>query len=546
MNLTLDGRALELEGGARYLDAVAALYPQSPRRALGVRVEGLTLPLTDPVRAGKEAASLTVYTEEGRRIYERSLRFILLMAIEELYPAAKVRIENSTQMGIYMTVDGARMNADAAEKIEEKMREIVRADLPYEKTTVTREEAIAHFRARGEADKTRLLLYRPFESFCLYKCGNLLEYFYGEMAPSTGYSPVFAVKFHMPGLELKLPDPEHPDRPSAAVMSRMMAKTFAESANWAQILGCANAADLNEMVLTGDIREFIRVDEALHEKSVSGMADAFVKSGARLILIAGPSSSGKTTFAHRLMIQLKVRGLKPVKISLDDYYLDRDQIPLEPDGDRDFERVEALDLPLFNRQIVALLQGETVPLPEFDFKAGRRKDEARPLRLEPGEPVVIEGIHALNGRLTEEVARDQKFQIYISALTTLNLDDHNRIRTTDVRLLRRIVRDHQFRGTDPEGTMSMWNRVREGERRYILPFQDEADAMFNSTLVYELAILKKYAYPMLMKISPQSPYYTRAHRLLKFLNYIQPADVEDEIPPNSILREFIGGCCFYR
>lgn len=542
----LDGKNLDLPQGASYLDAVKALYPDDAKRVLGVMVEGRTLSLTDPALPGLPAFSLTLDTEEGRRIYERSLRFVMLLALKNLYPQAQVRIENSTRLGIYLTLQGHTATARDALLVEEEMKKLVAADLPYKKILISREKAMALFEEKGQMDKVRLLSYRPYEHFQLYQAGDMLEYFYGEMAPSTGYTPVFAVRFHLPGLELQLPDPENPSRPAPFQSSPKLMRTFAQTTEWAHILGCDNLSDLNEMILKRRLREFIRVNEALHEKSISDAAEAFVRSGAQLILIAGPSSSGKTTFSHRLSIQLKVRGLRPMKLSLDDYYLDRDSLPLEEDGKPDLEKIEALDTPLFNRHLVALLQGEEIQAPLFDFTTGKRSDRTHALRLEKGQPVIVEGIHALNPLLTRDVARDVKFLIYISALTTINLDDHNRVRTTDVRLLRRIVRDHQFRGTSPLETMDMWDSVRRGERNYIFPHQEQADLMFNSTLMYELAVLKKYAYPLLLPIPPESPHYTRAHRLLKFLNYVQCADVEDEIPINSILREFIGGCCFYR
>ena len=288
------------------------------------------------------------------------------------------------------------------------------------------------------------------------------------------------------------------------------------------------------------------MNEALQERRIQQIADQFVASGALLLLIAGPSSSGKTTFSHRMSIALRVHGLRPVKVSLDDYYLDRDAIPREPDGSLDLERIETLDLDLLCDHLPWLVRGETVNVPEFDFRSGKRKAVTHPFSVEPGQPIIIEGIHALNDRLTATIPPELKFKVYISALTMLNLDDHNRIRTTDARLLRRIVRDNLFRGTPPEDTMAMWASVRRGEEKYIFPFQEKADAMFNSALTYELAIMKKYAYPQLLAVTEESPYYTMARRLVKFLNYIQTADVEDEIPVNSILREFIGGCCFYK
>ena len=300
------------------------------------------------------------------------------------------------------------------------------------------------------------------------------------------------------------------------------------------------------MVSGHGLREFIRVNEALQERKIEEIADRFIGSGARLLLIAGPSSSGKTTFAHRLSIALRAQGLRPVKLSLDDYYRNRDELPVEADGRIDLERIETLDTALISDHLNRLLAGETVQMPEYDFNTGMRLDRTHDFSVEKGQPIIIEGIHGLNERLTEGIPREMKFKVYISALTMLNLDDHNRIRTTDARLLRRIVRDRQFRGTPPEETMAMWTSVRHGEEKYIFPYQEDADAMFNSSLSYELPIMKKYAYPALLEVVPSSPYYTLARRLVKFLNYIQTADVEDEIPVNSILREFIGGCCFYR
>lgn len=542
MKLTLNGATVNYNDGDTYLDLARELG----REALGVRVGGRTLPLGAKIRPEERAELITYDWEEGARIYERSLRFVLLWAVKQLFTDAHVRIENSTSAGIFASVRGARLDEARARQIKERMRDIIRQDLPFTLVDISREEAIAHFLANGNEDKARLLKYRPFEHFHLYRLGDMEEYFYGVMAPSTGFVRVFDLRFYLPGLELALPDPAGPDRPTPFCDQPKLMATFAQSARWARILGCENAADLNDMTVKRGLREFIRVNEALHEKSISDIAQRFIESGASLILVAGPSSSGKTTFAHRLSIALRVHGLKPMRLSMDDYYLDRDTLPRDENGELDLERVDTLDIDLFNRHLVSLLQNEPVDAPTFDFVSGRRGEKTTPLLLSPGQPVLVEGIHALNPVLTSQVPRERKFLIYTSALTTLNLDDHNRIRTTDVRLLRRIVRDHLFRGTPPEQTLGMWESVRRGETNYIFPYQEQADVMFNSTLVYELPILKKYAYPMLAAIGEDSPYYTRARRLVKFLNYFVAANVEDEIPNNSILREFIGGCCFYR
>ena len=546
MTVTIDNHPLEAAEGARYRELIARLYPEDKKRVLGVSLRGKVLSLNERAEDGACVGTLTYAQEEGARIYERSLRFVLLLAIRELLPGVRVRMENTTQTGLYARLVDVNLTAAMVRQIEERMRQLVAADMPFEKLVITREEAIRYFEREGQTDKVRLLKYRAFEHFQLYKCGDMLEYFYGEMAPSTGYTPVFKLEFYMPGLALSLPDPEDPSRPAKFRDQPKLMRCFDESARWAEILGCENAADLNEMIENHHIREFIRINEALQERSINLIADEFIKSGARLILIAGPSSSGKTTFTHRLRIVLRARGLRPHKLSLDDYYIARDALPVDENGEIDLEHIDALDLPLFNEHLVRLMQGEMMEAPVYDFTTGKRLPERHPVQVELGQPILVEGIHALNDLLTSEVPHGSKFLIYVSALTTLNLDDHNRIRTTDVRLLRRMVRDHNFRNTTPEETLAMWPSVRRGEANYIFPHQEKADIMFNTSLVYELPILKKYAYPMLCDIPPDSPHFTRARSLVKFLNYIQTADVEDEIPLNSILREFIGGSCFYR
>ena len=546
MTVIIDNRPLEAAEGVRYRELIPLMYPEDAKRVMGVRLRGKTLPLNARAEGGASVDTLTYAQEEGARIYERSVRFVLLLAIRELFPGVRVRMENTTQTGLYARLVGVNLTAAMVRQIEERMRQLVASDMPFEKKVITRDEAIRYFEREGQTDKVQLLKYRAFEHFQLYKCGEMLEYFYGEMAPSTGYTPVFKLDFYMPGLALSLPDPQDPSRPAKFRDQPKLMRCFDESARWAEILGCENAADLNEMIVHRRIREFIRINEALQERSINLIADEFIKSGARLILIAGPSSSGKTTFTHRLRIVLQARGYRPHKLSLDDYYIDRENLPVDENGEVDLERIDTLDLPLFNDHLVQLMQGETVEAPIFDFTTGKRLPERHAIQVERGQPILVEGIHALNDLLTSEVPHGSKFLIYVSALTTLNLDDHNRIRTTDARLLRRMVRDHNFRNTSPEETLAMWPSVRRGEANFIFPHQEKADIMFNTSLVYELPILKKYAYPMLCDIPQDSPHFTRARSLVKFLNYIQTADVEDEIPQNSILREFIGGSCFYK
>ena len=547
MNVYLKLNGVEMRcGGEEKWGELLDRLPDGGAGALGVSVGGRTESLNDQVEEYAFARTLTYADEEGRRIYERSLQFVFLTACNRLYPGERVRIRHSFAQGLYIDLPGVTVTGEVALALRREMRAIVEADLPIRKFRVSREDAKGYFRRTGQTDRMRILGYRKFEHFTMYRIDGLDDYFYGEMTPRAGMVGVFDLRAYAEGLLLQLPDLKDPSRPAPFADLPMLLHTYTEAAEWHAILNCENAADLNDMVVNRKLREFIRVNEALQERRIEQIADQFIASGARVLLIAGPSSSGKTTFSHRLSIALRVHGLRPVKVSLDDYYLDRDKIPPEPDGTIDLERIETLDIDLLGDHLARLLKGETVNVPEFDFKSGKRTERTHAFAVEPGQPIIIEGIHGLNDRMTASVPARMKFKVYISPLTMLNLDDHNRIRTTDARLLRRIVRDNLFRGTPPEDTMAMWASVRRGEENYIFPFQEKADAMFNSALTYELCIMKKYVYPQLLAITPDSPHYTMARRLVKFLNYIQTADVEDEIPVNSILREFIGGCCFYK
>ena len=546
MYLKLNGIEIKCEGSERWGDLLDRL-PDGGAGALGITVQGRTDSLNDKVQEYAFARVLTYADEEGRRIYERTLQFIFLTAANRLHPGKRVRIRHSFVQGLYIDLPDVAVTEAIVDRLKAEMRAIVEADMPIRRIRVSTEDAQGYFARTGQTDRLRILGYRKFSHFTLYRIDDGLDdYFYGEMAPDTGRIDVFDLRTCADGMLLQMPDVKDPRRPAPFVNLPNLLHTYSEAAEWHAILNCENVADLNDMIVNRRLREFIRVNEALQERRIEQIADQFIASGAQLLLIAGPSSSGKTTFAHRLSIALRVHGLRPVKVSLDDYYLDRDSIPKEPDGSIDLERIETLDIALLCDHLERLLRGETVQVPEFDFKSGTRTENTHAFRVEPGQPIIIEGIHGLNDRLTATIPAHLNFKVYISPLTMLNLDDHNRIRTTDARLLRRIVRDYQFRGTPPEQTLDMWASVRRGEENYIFPFQEKADAMFNSSLTYELPIMKKYAYPALQAVKPDSPHYTLARRLVKFLNYIQTADVEDEIPVNSILREFIGGCCFYR
>ena len=409
------------------------------------------------------------------------------------------------------------------------------------------DDAIDFFASDGQTDKVNLLEWRRFTYFDVYGVGDYKDYFYGEMLPSTGFVSVFDLRLEDGGVLLLRPDPQNPAVPAPSRPMPKLAAVFRESDEWGRLMHCGVVAELNDMVRTGDIRQLIRVNEALHEKRYAQIADEIIARGARAVLIAGPSSSGKTTSANRLCTQLRVHGKSPVLMSLDDYYIDRDKIQPDENGQIDLEHINTIDTALFAEDLSRLLAGETVEMPRFDFKTGKRVMDGHTLRLDADTPLIIEGLHGLNPALLP-ASFDQSliYRLYVSALTTLNLDDHNRISTAEIRLLRRMVRDHETRGATIEHTLSMWDSVRRGEERWIFPYQEQADAMFNSALVYEPAVLKKHIFPLLQAVRPDSPYFDEVRGIVKFLNYILEANVEDEIPPTSVLREFIGGNTFYR
>ena len=526
---------------------LARLLPESHDKPLGAFCEGRVLELGSRLTQDTTLRPITFQDEEGRRIYERSLRFILLLAVHRCYPDVRVRIEHSIGFGMYLQLVGRRVVQGDAKLIEDTMREIVAANLPFKRSRWSRQQAIDYFTRLGWTDKAALLSYRPYDYFNIYECGGLAEYFYGAMLPGTGDVPVFSLRYYPPGLILQMPAPNDPAVPAPYVSRPKHMSTFFESNYWCQILGCSNAADLNDLIASGQLREFIRVNEALHDKSLAEIAEDILRMDARAIFLAGPSSSGKTTTANRLKIHLRVLGMHPVLISMDNFYLNRPDVPLDEHGKPDLESLYALDIELFRHCIRDLLDGKTAQLPEYDFATGMRKEKSIPLRISHDQMLIIEGIHGLNPELHKGFEPGEICKFYLSELTCLNLDDHNRIRTTDARLLRRIVRDYQFRGTTPEKTLAMWDSVRRGEEKWIFPYQEQADIVFNTALHYELPVLRRYAYDMLQRITPDEPDYFRANRLIKILNYFLPApdDAMQEIPPLSILREFIGGNTFY-
>jgi uridine kinase len=490
---------------------------------------------------------IDIASDNGIRVYLRSLSFVMVTATRDLFPDGEVTVEHSLSKGLYCELNlGREITAEDVAGLEKRMTELIAEDRPFERRSLPRAEAIALFEAAGQKEKVRLLSQLSRENVSIYYCGQHYDYFYGTMTPSTGYLKVFELKYYPPGFILRFPEKDATGRLPAFTDQPKLFKIFQEAEQWGQILRCPYVANLNEFVEAGQAAEIIRIAEALHEKKLAHIADYISENcgRVRVILVAGPSSSGKTTFAQRLNVQLRVNGLRPVPISLDDYFVDRAHTPRDEKGDYDFESIEAIDLDLFNEHLVRILKGEGVKIPTYDFMTGQREYRGRLIQIEPDQPLIIEGIHGLNERLTRAVPRDQKVKIYISALTQLSIDNHNRIPTTDTRLIRRIVRDSQFRSHDALKTLRVWPSVRRGEDRNIFPFQEEADIMFNSALIYELGVLRTCAEGLLGQIGPEHPEYSEAKRLLNFLGYFEPI-ADDDIPANSLIREFLGRSCFF-
>lgn len=502
--------------------------------------------LNDSLREDCQVEFVDLRTDDGQRIYQRSVVMVLIKAAMDVLKDARVTIEHSLSNGLYGEIHRDPPVGEAEIKaIEARMRELVAQDIPFTKKEVTKEEAIRYFESIGADDKVKLLRYRQSETATLYTFCDIKDYFYGYMVPSSGYLSKFRLRFYLPGFVLQIPAKHAPQLIPPYCEQPKLAAIYREAERWGEIEEVGYVGALNEKIDRGEAGDLIRLAEALHEKKIAHIADQIcdTRGAARVILIAGPSASGKTTFAQRLSIHLRVNGLRPVAISLDDYFLDREQTPKDEEGNYDFESIEAIDLDLFNEDLAKLIQGKPVNLPTFDFREGRRKYLGKILQISEEQPIILEGIHGLNDRLTQSIPSGNKFKIYVSCLTQLNLDSHNRIPTTDVRKIRRICRDYQFRNHGAEETLQMWPRVRRGEERNIFPFQENADAMFNSALPYELAVLKPIAEPLLQKIDRSSRQYVEAKRLLKFLSYFLPLS-DAEVPSTSIIREFIGGSAF--
>ncbi|WP_410506259.1 nucleoside kinase [Haloimpatiens sp. FM7315] len=502
--------------------------------------------LTCEINKDGEIDFLDTSFEIGMNAYIRTLQFVLIKAVYDIFKEAKITIEHSLGNGIFGEIHKKKpLTEEEIIRIKEEMKLIIDKDIPIKKIEIQKKDAISIFEQYGMKDKLRLLNHVDREELKVYKLQERYDYFYGPMAYSTGVLKFFDLMYYRPGFILRVPSVEKPNIIKPYIENKKLARIFYETEKWGEILNIGDVGALNDKAINGDIVNIVRVAEALHEKKIANIADKiFEKESVKIVLIAGPSSSGKTTFTNRLGIQLRVNGLMPIPISLDDYFVNRENTPKDEKGNYDFESIYALDLELFNKNLGDLLKGEEVSIPSFNFKSGEREWKGKRVKIPQNGIILVEGIHGLNEQLTKSIAKENKFKIYISALTQLNLDNHNRIATTDVRKIRRIVRDYLSRGYGAEETLKMWPSIKKGEKKNIFVFQEEADAMFNSTLVYELCILKKHAIPLLSKIDSNSPVYYEALRLMSFLRFFKDLD-ETLVLSNSILREFIGGSCFY-
>ncbi len=495
-----------------------------------------------------EVEFLTIADKDGNRTYARGMFFMMIKAIYTVFgkdKVTKVRIEHAIGNGYYGEIEGnVELNADTAKEVKKEMRRLVSEKVVFHKRSVLTAEASEMFRKHKMYDKEKLFRFRRVSKTNIYNLGGFEDYFYGYMPESTEILRYFDFFPYKEGFILLLPDMKQPNCMSGFVPREKLFATFQESNLWGKRMGIETVGDLNEVITNGEFNDIVLIQEALQEKKIAEIAEEIrKKDNVKFVMIAGPSSSGKTTFSHRLSIQLRAVGMCPHPIAVDDYFVDREKTPLDENGNYNFECLDAIDVEQFNADMTALLRGEEVELPTFNFKTGKREYRGNVKKLGKNDILVIEGIHGLNDLLSHSLPRKNKFKIYISALTQLNVDEHNRIPTTDGRLIRRIVRDARTRGSSAERTILMWPSVRKGEQDNIFPYQEYCDVMFNSALLYELAVLKQYAEPLLFSVPKESPAYTEAKRLLKFLDYFLGAG-SDDIPRNSILREFVGGSCF--
>ena len=545
MESSIDGVTGEYPDGITYEEIADAYQDRYENTIALVLEDGKIRELIKTVHKDCTLSFLTLKDSIGHKAYVRTAVMVLLRAAADVIPEANIKVEFAIGPGYYCDVRmGKKLTEDMVKQIRARMQELVDEKIPITKKTYSIDEAREIFKKQKMEDKGKLFRYKRSSFANVYCLDGYYDYYYGFMLPDTGYVKYFDLMLYEKGLLLLLPGMDAPCMLEVFGPREKLFRTLRTASHWGEMMNIDSVGDLNDTICAGEMNDMILVQEALLERRIGEIAENIVKKGnVKFVLIAGPSSSGKTTFSHRLSIQLRTYGKIPHPIALDDYFVNRELTPRDENGDYNFECLEAIDVKQFNEDMERLLRGERVELPTFNFKTGKREYHGRYKQLGEEDILVIEGIHGLNPETTYSLPDESKFKIYISALTSLNLDEHNRIPTTDGRLLRRMVRDARTRGASARRTIEMWPSVRRGEENYIFPFQEEADEMFNSVLIYELSVLKQYAEPLLYSIEPEEPEYYEAKRLLKFLEYVQGIDSQN-VPSNSICREFIGGSCF--
>ena len=540
----------DFPAGSTLLDIYYGFNLDFPYQVVSAKVNNRSEGLNFRVYNNKDVEFLDVRDPSGMRTYVRSLCFILYKAVSELFPQGKLYVEHPVSKGYFCNLRiGRPIELEDVAAIKQRMQEIIAQDIPFHRTECHTTEAVRVFSERGMNDKVKLLETSGALYTFYYTLDGTVDYYYGNLLPSTGFIYLFDLVKYYDGLLLRIPNKENPNKLDEMIKQEKMLDIFKEHLRWNHIMGLSNVGDFNRACEQGHATDLINVAEALQEKKIAQIADEIFSRNqegrhhASLVLISGPSSSGKTTFSKRLSVQLMTNGLHPYPISLDDYFVNREDTPLDADGNYDYESLYALDLGLFNRQLQALLRGEEVELPRFNFNTGKQEFRGEKLRIDDRTILILEGIHALNPELTPQIPAENKYKIYVSALTTISLDDHNWIPTTDNRLLRRIIRDYNYRGYSARETISRWPSVRAGEDKWIFPYQENADVMFNSALLFELAVLRAHVEPILNTVPRNCPEYAEAYRLLKFIKYFTPVQ-DKELPPTSLLREFLGGSSF--
>ena len=548
VNVKIYDEEIKVEKGVLIGDLLEKYSQKEKYDVILASVNGKLQELNKPLTEDCEVELLTTASKDGSKTYMRGMIFLLIKAFYDVVGNENIErfyVEFSLGPGYYCEYKGSvTLDEALLDKVDARMRELVSEDIPFVKKSVNTDEAITLFKNHGMSDKEKLFKYRRVSKTNIYSLGNFEDYFYGYMPVSTGILKYFKLHLFDDGLIIQLPSSKTPDVLDSYEPQMKLFYTLKESNQWGRTMEVDTIGALNDVIAAGKINDLILVQEAFQEKKIAQIAQQIVDAKTKkIVMIAGPSSSGKTSFSHRLSIQLMTHGLKPHPIAVDNYFVNRENTPLDEDGNYNFECIEAIDTEQFNKDMTALLNGETVEIPSFNFKTGQREYKGNYLKIGKDDILVVEGIHCLNDKLSYSLPIESKFKIYISALTQINIDEHNRISTTDGRLIRRIVRDSRTRGTKAKDTIKMWPSVRRGEDENIFPYQGEADVMFNSALIYELAVLKQYIEPVLFAISKDCPEYIEAKRLLKFTDYVVGVS-SNEIPKNSIIREFVGGSCF--